>query len=290
MALTFAASHPECVKALVLFNSLGSAIPAKDIDFVIKVQEQAWGTEDWVPVIAPSAVDDPVESAWFAKYMRLTATPRAIIAQTRATWEVNFDFVLPSVHVPTLVVHRRHRRSPTVEAVRELTERIPGARFIDIPRTDLTPQTQDADLVLAIVQEFLTGFKPSPRGDRFLATVLFTDIVDSTRLANAMGDRAWRERLDAHDEIVRAELKRVQGREIKTTGDVFLAIFDRPSRAIDCACAVRDRARDIGVEVRIGLHCGEVESRGHDIGGIAVHIGARVSAIAKAGEVAMLPV
>jgi class 3 adenylate cyclase len=290
MALTFAASHPESVKALVLFNSLGSAIPAKDIDFVIKVQEQAWGTEDWVPVIAPSAVDDPVESAWFAKYMRLTATPRAIIAQTRATWEVNFDFVLPSVHVPTLVVHRRPRRSPTVEAVRELTERIPGARFIDIPGTDLTPQTQDADLVLAIVQEFLTGFKPSPRGDRFLATVLFTDIVDSTRLANAMGDRAWRERLDAHDEIVRAELKRVQGREIKTTGDVFLAIFDRPSRAIDCACAVRDRARDIGVEVRIGLHCGEVESRGHDIGGIAVHIGARVSAIAKAGEVAMLPV
>jgi class 3 adenylate cyclase len=189
------------------------------------------------------------------------------------------------VHVPTLVVHKRDRRSPTVEAVRELTERIPIARFVDIPGTDLTPQTEGPDLVVAIVQEFLTGVRPSPRANRFLATVLFTDIVESTRLASAIGDGAWHEILDAHDAMIRADLERCRGREVKTTGDGFLAIFDGPSRAIECALAIRDHARDLGIEVRAGLHTGEVEARDDDIGGIAVHIGARVAAAAHASEV-----
>ncbi len=285
MAVTFAASHPERVSALVLFNALGTSISPQDIDFIAEVQEQAWGTLDWVDVIAPSVVDDPIQSEWFAKIMRATATPRAIAAQTRATWCVNTDFVLPSVHVPTLVVHRRDRREPTVEMVRQLAERFPNARFVDIPGTDLPPQTQDPDLVVAIVQEFLTGVRPSPTGDRFLATVLFTDIVESTRLASAIGDRGWHEVLDAHDAMIRADLERCRGREVKTTGDGFLAIFDGPSRAIECALAIRDHALDIGIEIRAGLHTGELEARGDDIGGIAVHIGARVAAAARASEV-----
>jgi class 3 adenylate cyclase len=193
--------------------------------------------------------------------------------------------VLPSIHVPTLVIHRRNRRLPTVDTVRQLTERIPTARFVDVAGIDLTPQTEDADLVLAIVQEFVTGIKPAAAADRFLATVLFTDIVDSTRIASALGDRAWLNRLDAHDDMIRAELGRYRGREVKTTGDGFLAIFDGPSRAIECARAIQDRARQVGVEVRAGVHTGEVENRHNDIGGIAVHIGARVAAAASAGEV-----
>jgi class 3 adenylate cyclase len=285
MAITFAASHPERVKALVLFNAVGGSVDPKDIDFAMEVQEQAWGTEAWVPVIAPSVVDDPVQSAYFAKMMRATATPAAITAQTRASWQVNTDFVLPSVRVPTLVMTRRDRSRPTVDTVRELAQRIPNATFVDIPGTDLSPQTQEPDLILGLVQEFLTGVKPNPSSDRFLATVLFSDIVDSTRLASSIGDRAWSKRLDTHDEMVRSQLDRHQGREIKTTGDGFLAIFDQPSRAIECGRAICDGARRIGIEVRVGLHTGEVEARGNDIGGIAVHTGARVSAAAGAGEV-----
>jgi class 3 adenylate cyclase len=284
MAVTFAASYPERVKALVLFTALGTPVDPKDLDFVIDVQKQSWGTEAWVPVIAPSVVGDPVESAWFAKYMRATATPAAITAQTSATWQVNTDFVLPLIRVPTLVLHRRDHPT-TVDSVRELAARIPDAQFVDIAGTDLTPQTQEADLILGLVQEFVTGVKPNPKLDRFLATVLFSDIVDSTRLASTIGDRGWNERLDRHDEMVRTELDRHHGREIKTTGDGFLAIFDQPSRAIGCGRAIADGARRIGVEVRVGLHSGEVEARGDDIAGIAVHIGARVAAAAGAGEV-----
>jgi class 3 adenylate cyclase len=285
MAITFAASNPERITALVLFNHLGSKVDPKDIDFIIEVQKQAWGTEAWLPVIAPSVIDNPIESAYFTKMMRATATPAAITAQTRASWLVNADFVLPSIHVPTLVIHRRDRPQPTVDTVRELTAQIPDATFVDIPGTDLAIQTQDPDLVLGLIEEFLTGVKPKPKGDRFLATILFSDIVDSTRLASTIGDRAWLERLDAHDEMVRTGLDRHQGREIETTGDGFLAIFDQPSRAIECGRAICAGARRIGVEVRVGLHTGEVEARGDDIGGIAVHIGARVSAVAGAGEV-----
>jgi len=285
MAVTFAATHPERVRSLVLFNGLGGSISPEDIDFAIEVQEQCWGTEDWVDVLAPSVADDPVQTAYFVKMMRATATPRAISAQTRASWKVSTDFVLPSVHVPTLVLHRRDRRSPTVETVRHLAEQIPDARFVDIPGTDLSPQTQDADLVLDLVEEFLTGVRPTPTTDRFLATVLFTDIVDSTRLASSIGDHAWRVRLDVHDETIRAELERHGGREINTTGDGFIALFDGPSRAIECASAICDSVHRLGIEVRAGLHTGEVEARGHDIGGIAVHIGARVASAAAAGEV-----
>ncbi len=291
MAISFAATHPERVRALVLFNTLGNAPGYDDdpdgkwADFAADFNEQFWGTEEYVQAVAPSITHDPVQTAWWAKYMRATATPRAIAAQTRVAGRTNMNFVLPSLRVPTLVMHRTHRASQTVQSARALTERIPGARFLELPGVDAMPQTENAGYILNVLEEFVTGLRPSQPPDRFLATVLFTDIVDSTRLATMLGDRAWRELLDAHDRMVRSELKRFQGREVATTGDGFLATFDAPGRAIECGKAICTSARNLGIGVRVGLHTGEVEARGADIGGISVHIGARVAAKASADEV-----
>jgi class 3 adenylate cyclase len=217
--------------------------------------------------------------------MRATATPRAIAAQVRATYRTNVNFVLPSIHVPTLVLQRTDWPGSTIAAARQLTERFPNGRFVEVPGRDVSAQTEHADVILETLQEFLTGTRPEPRTDRFLTTVLFTDIVDSTRLANAMGDRAWTGLLDLHEEMVREELVRFRGQEVQTTGDGFFVTFDGPGRAIQCAHAIRTRASEMGVEVRVGLHTGEVEVRGEDFGGIAVHIGARVAAAAGPGEI-----
>ncbi len=292
MAITFAAMHPERVSALVLFHGLSGSpsglddpFPEELIDLAAEAQEQLWGTPEWVRIISPSLADDPAQTAWMTKYMRATATPRAIVIQTRAMWRTNVNFVLPSIQVPTLVLHRTEYRHEPMISVRQLTDRIPDGRFVEVPGSDVMPQTEESDLILGIMQEFLTGSRPSPTADRFLTTVLFTDIVDSTRRANAMGDRAWTGLLDLHDEMVREELARFRGQEVQTTGDGFFVIFDGPGRAIQCAHAIRTRASEMGVEVRVGLHTGEVEVRGEDFGGIAVHIGARVAAAAGPGEI-----
>jgi class 3 adenylate cyclase len=174
---------------------------------------------------------------------------------------------------------------PPVGAGRYLAEHIAGAQFVELPGTDTSWQTQYPELFVQAVEEFLTGVRVPVLDERFFATVLFTDIVDSTRLASSLGDRAWHERLDAHDAMVRRELEAFRGKEIRTTGDGFLAIFDGPGRAVQCACAMRDGARQLGVAIRSGLHAGEIVPRGEDIGGIAVHTSARVAAIAAGGEV-----
>jgi class 3 adenylate cyclase len=291
MAITFAATHPARVRALILFHGLGNAAgydedrDGKWLDFVAAFAEQYWGTEEYVPGVCPSVMHDPVQRAWWAKYMRATATPHAIAEQMRLSRAINMDFVLPSLRVPTLVMHRSDNITSTLASARALTERIPNATFLEIPGVDAAPATQGAGHILNVVQEFVTGLRPSQPADRFLATVLFTDIVDSTRFATRLGDRAWRELLDAHDQMVRSELRRFQGREITTTGDGFLATFDAPGRAIHCGKAICDAARKLNIEVRVGLHTGEVEARGADIGGISVHIGARVAAAAAPGEV-----
>jgi class 3 adenylate cyclase len=261
------------------------AYPDELIDLAVEAQERFWGSPEWVKIIMPNVAKDPVMTAWIAKLMRATATPRAIAIQARAVWSANVNFVLPSIHVPTLVLQRTDFRENSIAAARQLTERFPNGRFVEVPGSDASPQTEHADLILETLQEFLTGTRPSPRIDRFLTTLLFTDIVDSTRLANAMGDRAWTGLLDLHDEMVREELASYRGQEVQTTGDGFFATFDGPGRAIQCAHAIRTRASDIGVEMRIGLHTGEVEVRGGDLGGIAVHIGARVAAAAGPGEI-----
>ena len=236
-------------------------------------------------LIMPNVANDPTQTAWMTKMMRATATPRAIAVQIRATWKTNVNFVLPSIHVPTLVLHRTDYSGSTVADVFQLTERLPNGRFVEVPGSDVSPSTEYADQILESVQEFLTGTRPSPRVERLLTTVLFTDIVDSTRRADAMGDRAWTGLLDLHDEMVREELRRFRGREVQTTGDGFFATFDGPGRAVQCAHVIRTRASEIGVDVRVGLHTGEVQVRGEEIGGIAVHIGARVAAAAGPGEI-----
>jgi class 3 adenylate cyclase/pimeloyl-ACP methyl ester carboxylesterase len=290
LAVAYAAAHPERVRAAVLFNGLstveaeGSELDAI-ADLMADVAEELWGTEEYVKFIAPSISDDAEQSAWWAKYMRATATPRATAAQTRATTRFKIDGLLPLVQAPTLVMARSEFRYPPVEVVRRLAAQIPNVRVEVVPGTDAMPQTEHGNEIVDIVQEFLTGVRPSIPNDRFLATVLFTDIVDSTRLGSDLGDHGWRERLDAHDAMVRLELDRHRGREIKTTGDGFLATFDGPGRAVQCACAIAEGAHRLGMQVRSGLHAGEVEGRGDDITGIAVNIAARVAALAGPSEI-----
>jgi class 3 adenylate cyclase len=294
MAIAFAATYPDRTQALVLFNTTARHRIADDypqglqpdlLDFLISFREQAWGTEDAAAGGFPSAAGDPAELAWLAKYMRATSNPRASAAQYRAESKTDVRFVLPSVRAPTLVLHRRDLVGLPIAMGRYLADHIVGARFIELSGSDGGPQLEDADLILTELEEFLTGIRPPSPVDRFLSTVLFTDIVDSTRLSSALGDRAWHARLDDHDQMVRRELKRFRGREIKTMGDGFLATFDGPGRAIECCRAIRDGARRHGIQVRLGLHTGEVEARGDDIGGITVNIASRVAAWAGPGEV-----
>jgi class 3 adenylate cyclase len=182
------------------------------------------------------------------------------------------------------VIHRRDEAIP-VEQARYLAEHIPGGRLVELPGADHLPWIGDAETVAAEVEEFVTGTRRAPAPDRVLATVLFTDIVDSTARATSLGDREWRRLLDEHDVLVRRELTRHEGREAKHTGDGFLATFPGPARAVDCACSIRDAAPAIGLEVRAGLHSGECELAGGDVRGVAVHIGARVAGLAGPGEV-----
>jgi class 3 adenylate cyclase len=193
--------------------------------------------------------------------------------------------ILPTIHVPTLVVHRRGDRVVNRGAGRELAEQIPNARYVELPGIDHLPWAGDSEAVLGEIEEFLTGTRTAPEPDRVLATVMFTDIVGSTERAAEFGDARWRELLAAHQAAVRRELGQFRGREVKTLGDGYLATFDGPARAVRCGCAIVKAARSHGVEVRIGVHCGEVELMEDDVGGIAVHIAARVGALAAAGEV-----
>jgi class 3 adenylate cyclase len=193
--------------------------------------------------------------------------------------------VVPAIQVPTLVLHRRDDRMVNLAMGRYLADRIPGAKFVELVGADHLFFTGDADTLLDEIEEFLTGVRPLPAAERVLATVLFTDIVDSTKRAVELGDERWKELLGRHDAHVRRQLERFHGREVNTTGDGFLAWFDGPARAIRCATAIRDVLRGLGLEVRAGVHTGEVEVRDNDISGIAVHVAARVAAAAGAGDV-----
>jgi len=291
MAIAYAASHPERIEALVLFHSLGNAGEQSEeekaavTELIASVEEELWGTPELVKFIAPSIEGDAAQSAWLAKYMRATMTPRAAAAHTRSRSAAEIEFILPSLGVPTLVMHRTEYGLMPIESARPLAARIPSSRFVAIPGIDVWPQTQEPELILDEVEEFVTGVQPVPHRSRFLTTLLFSDIVDSTRMATDMGDRAWQKCLDNHDRMVRNEVQRFRGDEIKTTGDGFLLTFDGPGRAIQCARAMREGAQELGIEVRAGLHTGEVERHGDDVAGIGVHIAARVSAIAGAREI-----
>ena len=294
LSMLFAATYPERTRALVLLNSYPRLAPSDDYpmgtppELEARVEQElamAWGRGALIDVLAPSRMGDPRFRDWLARYQRLGASPGTVLAHRRMLRQVDVRHVLPSIRVPTLVIHRRDNRLVDAAHGRYLAEQILGARHADVPGADYFPFLGDQETILGEVERFLTGSAHPPASDRFLATILLTDIVDSTRRAAEIGDRRWRELLEAHHGLVRAELEHFRGREVNTTGDGFLATFDGPARAVRCARSIVEHVRNLGLEVRAGLHAGEVEPTGDGIGGLAVHIAARVAAIARPGEV-----
>jgi class 3 adenylate cyclase len=292
----FAATYPERSLALVMFSPfiIGMADDecpwawsAEFWELVLGVIGEQWGTPDGsgVEIVTPSLIGDTQAKEWYGHYLRMAASPAVAIALLHMNTQIDIRPVLPTIQVPTLVLHRVDETWVNVNYGRYSASKIPGAKLVELPGTDHYPWEEDADEVVAEVEEFLTGERKEPEGDRVLATVLFTDIVGSTALAADRGDHAWRDLLDSHDGMVRRQLARYGGREIKTTGDGFLATFDGPARCIRAACAIQEGAARLELQIRAGLHTGEIERRGDDIGGIAVHIGQRVTGIAGAGEV-----
>jgi class 3 adenylate cyclase len=207
------------------------------------------------------------------------------IAALRLVYESDVRSILPSIRVPTLVIHRVDAQVIPAAHGRYLAEHIPGARYVELPGIDNFVWAGDPDATLAEIQDFITGVRPAPTPKRALATLLFTDIVDSTRKAAELGDRKWRQLLDEHYRVTRRQLGRFDGHEVKTVGDGVLAIFDGPARAVRCAAAIRDEVGELGLGLRAGLHTGEIEVEANDIAGLGVHIGARISALASAGEI-----
>jgi class 3 adenylate cyclase/pimeloyl-ACP methyl ester carboxylesterase len=285
-AALFAATHPSRTTALVVLES--EAGPADRT--AIQVQAIAevvakWGTGDTHHLLNPDMPwNEEIRATW-ARQDRLAASPRTVALMMPLATELDVRAVLPTIRVPTLVL--QHADDPIILPARgkDLADRIPGAKYVELPGRNMYHFVEPWRESFQQIAEFLTGQQAEVADDRVLATVLFTDIVDSTRRAAEMGDRDWHALLDAHDAVVRSQLARFRGREVNTSGDGFLATFDGPQRAIRCAMSIRDAVRALGIEVRAGLHTGECEVRGDDIGGIGVHIGARVSALAGPNDV-----
>jgi class 3 adenylate cyclase len=294
MAAVFAASFPKRVSALVLYGSFARCVQAEDHPwaitreaaelFVQEDEEETWGQGLSLMATASSRFDDEALVRWWGRFERQSMSPTMARAALRLDFDLDIREILPSIRVPTLVIHRTDDVIP-VEGARWLAARIPGARYVELPGDDHWPWITDPDEIVEEIEEFLTGERHEREPDRVLATVLFTDIVGSTERAAVLGDRRWRDLLEQHDRLVRRELDRHRGREVKMTGDGVLATFDGPARAINCARAICEHVRPLGIEVRGGLHTGECELRNGDVGGIAVHIGARVAGIAGPGEV-----
>ena len=291
MAMQFTAMHPERVSALILVNSAARVIVAEDYPFgatqdavaaFIESVRTHWGTPEWNRLVYPGLAADEGTMRRLARSERSAATPSSAALQFESWLQADVRHLLPLIQAPTLVLHLEDSPQLPIEHGRYLADHIAGARLVGLSGTDLgvfSPSMIDH------VAEFLTGARPDTDVDRVLATVLFTDIVDSTGRAAIMGDRGWRSLLDMHDDAVREMLDRHRGKEINTTGDGFLASFDGPARAIRCARAVVDAADRLGVAVRAGIHTGECEVRGEDLGGMSVHIAGRVASNAGPGEV-----
>ncbi len=285
LATLFAATYPQRCQALVLYGTFArsSWITAEGLEAFLGYIEKAWGSGRSLPMWAPSRRDDPALQQWWGRFERLGASPAAAIAVVRMISQIDVSDILPSVHVPTLVIHATGDTLISAEHGRFLAEHIPEARLLELPGEDhlffLHERICDA------IEEFLTGSISGAKGDRVLATVLFTDIVGSTARAEQLGDQRWRHLLEAHDTTVRRELARARGSEVRSLGDGFLATFDGPARAVRCAHAIIAAVAPLDIQIRSGLHTGEIEISGNDVQGIAVHIASRVSALAGPGEV-----
>ena len=290
----FAAMHPERTIALVLAHTFAKRIWSPDYPWAptpeqrekeYDVIEREWGNLMDLTRYVPSRTGDAAFTQRLATYLRRAASPGAAVALLRMNTEIDIRSILPTIRVPTLVIHRTGDRDVNVQEGRYIAERIAGARFVELPGDDHLPWIGDQDAFLDELQEFLTGVRPVPECERVLSTVMFTDIVGSTEVAARVGDRAWRELLGRHHALARTEIARFRGREINTSGDGFFATFDGPARAVRCAGAVRDAVEPLGIVIRAGVHTGEIELDGNNVGGIAVNICARVAAAAGVGEV-----
>jgi class 3 adenylate cyclase len=294
LALFFAASRPERTSALILAHTTARfvatddypiGVPGEVAEVLLNQVDQLWGSEALAGMLMPSRAGDERFLRWFAKVQRTGASPRAARALLRASMEVDARPILPVIQAPTLILHRRDAHLIPVQHARFLAEHISDAKLVELPGSDLSLMWETRELALDLVEEFLTGVRRVPPPRRVLATVLFTDIVGSTKLASRLRDRRWRELLDTHDDVSRQTVEEFNGRLVETTGDGILATFDGPGRGIGCAAALRDQVRGIGLQLREGLHTGEVELRNDDVGGVAVHIAARVMDAARPGEI-----
>ena len=291
----FAVLHPERVSALVLFSAFLTGLADEECPWALSPEfidlitnddrDPMWTPEEAAVFLNPSIADDAEALAWYTRYFRLAASPSLIRRLMRHNLAVDIRPVLPTISAPTLVLHRTDEAILNIEWGRYAARKIPGARLVEIPGTDHFLWEQNSDAVAEEIEDFLTGVRRGRDPERSLKTILFTDIVESTATAHEIGDESWRELLDRHEALVRRQLTRFEGRFVNSTGDGVLATFGGPAGAIRCALAIREAMRGLGLEVRAGVHSGEVELRGDGVDGIAVHIAERIASIAGAGEV-----
>jgi class 3 adenylate cyclase/pimeloyl-ACP methyl ester carboxylesterase len=294
VAMLFAATYPARVSSLVLANTGACLCQADDYPFGLTEDEverfivrtkRSWGTGGLVDIFSPSMGGDQRYREWWARYQRMSASPGRSTKMARLIFDIDARRALETITVPTLILHRKDFRFFSIEHGRYLAEHIKGAKFIEVEGADGFIYLGNSELVADYIEEFVTGQRRAAEADRILATVLMTDMVGSTDKASELGDQRWRAVMDTHDTVVRSELSRYRGQLVRTTGDGMLATFDGPARGIRCASNIRDALGQIGVTIRSGLHTGEVEMRDGQAGGIAVHIGARIMAEARPGEI-----
>jgi pimeloyl-ACP methyl ester carboxylesterase len=292
LAALFAAHHPERCDALIIYGGFArftSWFPTDEaLEGLFSYIDTGWGTGESLPLFAPTSEGDVAFQEWWGRFERLGADPGAAINLMRMNSQIDITDILPSIHVPTLVIHRAEDTTIDFDGGEALAEAIPDARLVELPGSDHLPWVGDNPLrIIDEIEHFLTGARSEPQVDRVLATLLFTDIVDSTAIADRIGDERWRNLLYAHDNVVRTELDRFRGVEVKSTGDGFLARFDAPARAIRCALAITSGVQPLELEVRAGLHTGEIHIVEGDVEGISVHIASRVADLAPPSEVVM---
>jgi class 3 adenylate cyclase len=289
MSMLFAATYPDRTTALALYGVYGHfstwVLPPEKLKAFIDQIDQSWGTGESLKSFAPSKLSDERFKRWWSRFERFGASPSAVISLMQMNSEIDVRSFLSAIRVPTLLLHRVGDTRVNVEAGRYLGANIPGAKYVELPGTDHVAWAGDVDRLADEMEEFLTGSRTEFETERVLATILFTDVVDSTKRTMELGDRQWAALLDEHNAVIREELTRFRGREVKTLGDGFLATFDGPARAVRCATAITEAVRSIGLTIRSGVHTGEIDIRGDDIGGVAVHIAARVATLADAGQV-----
>jgi pimeloyl-ACP methyl ester carboxylesterase len=294
MCALFAATYPEKARALVMMGGYPRRTrtadfpigpPPEEIDAFIGAIEANWGTPFAIDIRAPSKIGNEEFRAWWARLLRMSASPAAATALTRANMDIDIREVLPTIRIPSLVIHATGDRTVPIEGSRYMAARIPGARLVEVDSEDHLPFLDGSDQILEAIEVFLTGTKPAAPSDRRLCTIMFTDIVGSTGLLVEKGDRQWQDLLARHNHSIRVGLSEFKGKEVNTTGDGFVAIFDGPARAIQCASSIVRSTQALGIDVRVGLHTGECEFRDDEISGLALHIAARISDIAPPHEV-----